>query len=190
MSPISFHSCSKIITKNLSLRFLEQDDARLIFELQNCKDNQKYLHRSGMKSLETAQTFIKELNTGISENKYLYWGICKKNSPEIVGTICVWSFSLSEDSAELGYELLPQHQGQGIMTEAMLAIISFSFKTLELKTLKAHTNRNNLASCRLLEKNNFRFIRLLEKIERSEQEQNDEIALYTLNSKNYYEKYS
>lgn len=43
--------------------------------------------------------------------------------------------------AEIGYELLPAHQGQGVMYEALQRVIAFGFNTLQLKQIKAEVNK-------------------------------------------------
>lgn len=182
MPNISYISLETIILKDILLRFLKSQDAPIILELQNDKINQQYLHRSGMLSLDEAYLFIKARNEGIAENKWLYWGICKKGSEDIVGTICLWSFSESKLKAEIGYELLPAFQGQGIMTKALKAVLKLGFSSLQLASIEACTNRNNLPSIRLLKKNNFSFVRQLDKKELSKKEQGDELFVYALHA--------
>jgi ribosomal-protein-alanine N-acetyltransferase len=57
--------------------------------------------------------------------------------------------------AEIGYELLPEFQGKGIMQEAVAKIIEFCFQALKLKSLEACADMNNRPSIKLLEKFNF-----------------------------------
>jgi len=58
-------------------------------------------------------------------------------------TICLWNFSSKKNVAELGYELDPALQGEGIMSEALKKIIEFGFQEIELKKIEAYTHKNN-----------------------------------------------
>jgi ribosomal-protein-alanine N-acetyltransferase len=67
----------------------------------------------------------------------------------------------------LGYWIGKPHTGQGFMTEALRAAVSFGFDTLHLHRLEAATMPSNIASIRVLEHNGFRregFARQLLKI--------------------------
>jgi len=67
----------------------------------------------------------------------------------------LWNFSEDRKTAEVGYELLPEFHHQGIMTEALKAVIDFSFKELQLTKIVAMTNKFNENSKGLLLKNDF-----------------------------------
>ena len=56
----------------------------------------------------------------------------------------------------MGYELLPEFQGKGMMSEAVNFVLKFGFKDLNLGRIEAFTNRNNFDSIKLLQ--NLKFI--------------------------------
>lgn len=58
-------------------------------------------------------------------------------------------------SASVGYWMGEQHAGRGYMTDAVRAVIGFSFDTLRLHRLEAACLPSNAASIRLLEKAGF-----------------------------------
>ena len=76
-------------------------------------------------------------------------------SDEIIGSIGLRNFDSEKDYAEIGYELDPVYQQRGFMSEAFQEVLSFGFKTLELKTVEAFTHQHNKASIILLEKQKF-----------------------------------
>jgi ribosomal-protein-alanine N-acetyltransferase len=55
----------------------------------------------------------------------------------------------------VGYELLPAFQHKGIMTEALEKVIAFGFDEMKLQRIEAWTTKENHASIKLLQKNNF-----------------------------------
>jgi ribosomal-protein-alanine N-acetyltransferase len=58
-------------------------------------------------------------------------------------------------TAEIGYSVLAEFQGQGLATEMVAGIIRWARRQPRLKQTEAETNIDNEASCRVLEKNGF-----------------------------------
>jgi ribosomal-protein-alanine N-acetyltransferase len=105
--------------------------------------------------LNDALKFIEDINVRINQGESIYWAISLRGKDELIGTICLWNFSADNRVSELGYEMNPLFQKQGLMTEAINCVIKYSFERLELKAMEAFTNKNNLRSIRLLKKNGF-----------------------------------
>jgi len=74
----------------------------------------------------------------------------------LIGTICLFGFSDENDKCEIGYELLTNFQGQGIMREALEKVIDYAFNTIKVKKIEAFFHRDNQRSIKLLEKLSFR----------------------------------
>jgi RimJ/RimL family protein N-acetyltransferase len=68
-----------------------------------------------------------------------------------------------EHCAELGYWLARPFWRQGIMTSAVRAVCSFAIERWELVRISAHVFDDNLASVRVLEKNQFQLEGVLRK---------------------------
>lgn len=77
------------------------------------------------------------------------------DTQQLVGTICLFDFSIENKSCEIGYELLTKFQGQGIMQEAAQTVIDFVFQSLKCKKILAYTHLENQQSTHLLLKLNF-----------------------------------
>jgi ribosomal-protein-alanine N-acetyltransferase len=107
------------------------------------------------KTYEEAQQFLHKLNDGISRNEWIIWGIALKENNKLVGSICLWNISEDQTTAEIGYELMYDWQGKGIMQEAISVVIHYGFHSMELQLIEALPNPNNLKSVRILEKNHF-----------------------------------
>jgi len=149
-----------LTTERLILRQPEITDDREIFLLRSDEQVNRYIDRPRAVTVADARQFIDKINAGIAQNDRLYWVICpadpKAGLPgRPIGTIGIWNFSPEMDIAEIGYELLPEFQGKGIMQEAVAKIIEFSFLTLKLKKLEACADVDNRPSIKLLEKFNF-----------------------------------
>ena len=74
----------------------------------------------------------------------------------MVGTICLFGFSDENDKCEIGYELLTNYQGQGIMKEAVEKVIDYAFNTIRVQKIEAFLHRDNQSSITLLKKLSFR----------------------------------
>ena len=145
-------------TERLTLRALNLEDTKAIFGLRANKEvNQYILQREPLKNLSEARAFIDEIANLIASNKGLFWVLESKNSNELLGTIGLRNFDVQENYAEIGYEIHPNYQERGYMTEALEEVLNFGFEKMYLKTVEAFTHKNNLASITLLHKLDFAF---------------------------------
>lgn len=142
-------------TDHLVLRILQREDAPELLALRSDDRVNEYIDRPPTTTLDEASSFITRILSGIKNNTCLYWVITRKDSDSLVGTIGLWNFLPEKSLAEVGYELLPQHQGKGLMQEALSAVIGYGFRELDLDVLIASTHRRNAPSLRLLQRNNF-----------------------------------
>jgi ribosomal-protein-alanine N-acetyltransferase len=173
----------------LSLRQLSLKDAEQIFVLRSDETVNKYLDRQKATSVEDAIAFINKINFAVDANQSIFWAICFKEEFELIGTICLWHFSEEENKAEIGYELLPEFHGRGIMQEAFLKIIEFGFQTLELDSIEAWTTIANNDSIKILERNHFKRDQDLEnKIDRTIE--GPEIIIYSQSKKIFKQQVS
>ena len=152
---INFKPFPHLITDRLSLRRITIEDANEIYFLRSDKHINKYLDRPKATSIEDANNFIKKKNYMIENNECIDWAISFKNNSRLIGSICLWNISKEENKAEVGYELLPDFQKQGIVQEALSEVINFGFDVMKLQTIEAYTHKENLQSTKLLEKFNF-----------------------------------
>lgn len=148
----------EIKTKRLILRKIEDLDADIILFLRSDESVTKYIERPEerkTKNMADASKFIKEINEAFEQYQSISWGISLINNPTIIGTICLWNFSENNKIAEVGYDLNPEFQGMGIMSEALPRVIDFGFKKLKLDRIEAFTHNENEDSKKLLVNNGF-----------------------------------
>ncbi len=82
-------------------------------------------------------------------------GITLKNNDHLIGIITLWNVQKENYRAEIGYILHPSFQGKGFMQEAMVAVLNYCFKIMNLHSVEANVSPNNTKSIKLLERNNF-----------------------------------
>ena len=141
-----------LTTERLTLRQLVINDEQEIFALRS----DKYLDRQISNTIDDARNFINKVNENINKSDSLYWAITLSDKNILVGTICLFGFSDDNYKCEIGYELLTNFQGQGIMKEAVEKIIDYAFNTKKKKKIEAFMHRDNQSSIKLLEKFSFR----------------------------------
>ena len=141
-----------LTTERLTLRQLVINDEQEIFTLRSDSEINKYLDRQISNTIDDARNFINK----ITKNNSLYWAITLSDKNILVGTICLFGFSDENYKCEIGYELLTNFQGQGIMKEAVEKVIDYAFNTIKVKKIEASLHRDNLSSIKLLEKFSFR----------------------------------
>ena len=144
-----------LTTERLTLRQLLINDEHEIFTLRSDSEINKYLDRQLSTTIDDARNFIIKVNENINKNVALYWAITFSDRNILVGTICLYGFSDENDNCEIGYELLTNFQGQGIMKEAVEKVIDYAFNTIKVKKIEAFFHRDNQSSINLLEKVSF-----------------------------------
>lgn len=145
----------EIHTQRLKLRMLKIKDAYPLSALRSNAQVNRFIARAQTTSMPEALAFIQKMNTAIQAGQSLYWAITQKEDDKLIGTLCLFNISETENSAEVGFELHPDFQQRGIVHEALSALIEFAFTDLKFTSLKAFTMQGNKASVALLKKNGF-----------------------------------
>jgi len=150
-----------IKTERLTLREIKESDSDVILYLRSDKSINKFINRPEnrrTKNISDAINHIKKLNAETKNNKSVSWGITINDNPKIIGTICLWNFSKDYKTAEVGYDLNPNFQKKGIMSESLKSVVNFGFIDLSVDKIEAFTHIQNENSKKLLVKNGFSII--------------------------------
>ncbi len=162
MLVFDFYPFPDFTTTRLNLRSFKKHDATSLFETRAFPENSRYLDRTPYQKIKEADDFIDKIMDGVKNNKWINWGITLKDNPKMVGSICLWNLNAENATGELGYEMHPDFQGKGIMTESIGKIIEYGFTTMQLQKIEAVPHQDNKASIRVLEKFNFKYVGNLE----------------------------
>lgn len=142
-------------TERLLLRAVEFGDCEAVFFLRSNEIVNQFIKRTKTENLEDALAFIEKIKERIANNLILYWAITLQDNATMIGSICLWKFSENGEEAEVGYDLHPDFQKKGIMSEALDCVVNFGFQQLKLIKIKAYTHCANEPSISLLIKNHF-----------------------------------
>jgi ribosomal-protein-alanine N-acetyltransferase len=107
------------------------------------------------KTNEEALEHIKILQDKVEKNEGINWAITLKGNPKLIGIIGHYRIRWEHFRSEIGYMLLPEYHGKGIITEAITLMIDYGFKQMKMHSLEGIIAPQNTASARVLEKNGF-----------------------------------
>ena len=155
MLAINFTPFPNLETKRLLLRRVDKNDVNEIFALRSNPETMKYVPRPLAKTTEEALEHIAIIDAKIDSNEGINWAITIKGNPKFIGIIGHYRIKPEHFRAEIGYMLLPEFHGQGIITEAIAKVVDYGFNTMQLHSIEAIIDPDNIASATVLEKNNF-----------------------------------
>jgi ribosomal-protein-alanine N-acetyltransferase len=84
------------------------------------------------------------------------WTVIDKDENRSVADVCFQGEPNDKGEIEIGYGTYEQFKGKGYMTEAVQGMINWAAKQAKVKAVIASTDKTNVASYTILEKNNFK----------------------------------
>jgi len=109
---------------------------------------------------DDVKQLIQDDITGMYEGNTLRFGMYLLNTSTLIG--CIGLYDIEEDTAWLGFELSPNHWGNGYMSEALAflltnikAVVKLLGNELNITNLKAKVAIENTQSQQLLRRFNF-----------------------------------
>jgi ribosomal-protein-alanine N-acetyltransferase len=155
MLEINFAPFPTLETERLQLRRLANDDVDEIFALRSDHEVMKYIPRPLAKTKEDALAHISMINEKIDSNEGINWAITFKDNPKLIGIIGHYRIKPEHYRSEIGYMLLPEYHGQGIISEAINEVVKYGFQEMKLHSIEAIIAPENTASEKVLQKNGF-----------------------------------
>ena len=155
MLTINFSPFPNLETERLFLRKVDSNDIKEIFALRSNPETMKYIPRPLVKTDEEALEHINMIDSKIDSNEGINWAITLKDNSKLIGVIGHYRIKPENYRAELGYMLLPEYHGKGIVSEAVKEAVKYGFQVMKLNSLEAIIDPENYASAKVLEKNGF-----------------------------------
>ena len=143
-----------IKTERLLLRQFADSDLENIFKGLSHPEVIRYYGVS-YPSLEAAKEQMKFFNDLERSEKGIWWAVCSLDNNTFYGAGGLNSLSKAHQKAEIGFWLLPEFWGQGIMREAMPLICNYGFKKLRLHRIEGFVETENQLCKRAMEKLDF-----------------------------------
>ena len=153
MIGIDFNGYMPVLeTERLRLRKLTMRDAEDIYSYGRDPLVAKHVLWEAYRSVGEARAYLRYMLRKYRMNEPASWGIELKSSGKIIGTIGYMWIQTDNAVAEVGYSLARAQWGQGIMTEALSAVIEYAFDSLHLNRVEAIHEPANPASGAVMRK--------------------------------------
>lgn len=165
-------------TERFFLKEISQEDKSYIFKgLSNPAVTEHYaVHFPTLEATEEQMDWYADLRkngTGI------WWGIWSKDTSNFVGAGGFNDLDKPNRKAEIGFWLLPEYWGRGIMKEVMPCLFEKGFKDLDLNRIEGYVDANNQKCRQALKKINFIYEGTMRQVEIKNGEFLD-VAIYSL----------
>jgi len=155
MLDFNFSPFPVVETERLILDEVNDGDVQEVFELRSNPETMKYIPRPLVKDHEDALEHIKMIKEKIENNTGINWAIRLKDNSKLLGIIGFYRLQPENYRAEIGYIILPEFQGKGLVPEAVTRLIKFGFEDLRLHSIEAVIDPENYASEKVLQKCGF-----------------------------------
>lgn len=144
-----------LTTNGLHLRQLQPTDAEALFAIKSDQKVTEFYGQEPHQSLADTQTLMQRIQTLYEQRKAIFWGLTLKGEDIVIGSCMFSQFDADYQCAETGYELHRAYWRQGIITEAMSALLAYGFTELGLHRIEANVDAGNMPSRNLLLKLGF-----------------------------------
>lgn len=144
-----------IKTKRLLLRQIVASDIDNIFKGLSHPDTIKYygVNFNTLDETETQMKFYADLE---KDETGIWFAVCSSDNKTFYGAGGLNSLTKVHRKAEVGFWLLPEFWGQGIMKEAMPLICDYGFEKLGLHRIEGFVESDNINCKNAMAKLDFR----------------------------------
>lgn len=146
-----------LTTNRLHLRQIQPTDAEALFAIRSNLEVMEFFGQEPQQSLDDAHTLIQRLQALYERRESIFWCITLKGEDTIIGSCTLFHFDPDFHHAEIGYDLHRAYWRQGIMSEALSAILTYGFTELGLHRIEANVDPLNTRSKALLLKLGFTY---------------------------------
>lgn len=151
-----FQKFPSLETERLFLRQLTMEDAQEIQLIRNDERVMKYMDSERHTNIEISNAFVAENMSMYAQKRGIFWALIETSSQQFIGDFSFWKIDSKNARVEIGYTLKPEFWGKGYMKEAMLAIFNFGFNQLNLHSIEANINPENINSRGILKSMGFK----------------------------------
>jgi [ribosomal protein S5]-alanine N-acetyltransferase len=137
------------------LKLYLQNDGSLEKEL-NIQWHPRHIHPELKEALQNT------LLPGMEDNRnfhfFTLWTMISKEHNCMIGDLCFKGEPCENGSVEIGYGIYPAYERKGYITEAVEVLCLWAMNQKYVRSVRAETLPDNIASQRVLQKNGFVFL--------------------------------
>ncbi|HLX91344.1 MAG TPA: GNAT family N-acetyltransferase [Puia sp.] len=141
-------------TQRLVVRQLTEGDAENFYILNSDPEVMRYI-RAPKTRIQATQFLLDNIDYYEDFPVFGRWALVEKANNQFIGSFMLRPSVLIENRTELGYAMFRHRWGQGFATESVKGGLEYAFGTLKLPSVIAITQKDNMASKKVLLKSGF-----------------------------------
>ncbi|WOD43536.1 GNAT family N-acetyltransferase [Hwangdonia lutea] len=148
----------KFETDRLILKPTTKLDSELIFRMMNAPKFKKYVGDRNIFSIKSAENYIEgKMTPQLEMLGYSNYTIILKQNDIKIGVCGLYNRG-GVDGVDIGFGILPSHEGLGYAFEAANRLKQVAFKNFNIQSIKAITSKENISSQKILNKLNMNLV--------------------------------
>jgi RimJ/RimL family protein N-acetyltransferase len=151
-----------IETERLFIKPLTHDQLLKYIKLDNSLESELNLFQSPRTISHELQEALEQTilpNVADPDKNYLFstlWTLISKEENKMIGDLCFVGEPDENGQIEIGYGIYKEFRKKGFMSEAMGGMIKWAENQQNIRSIVADTEKSNIDSYSILEKNNFK----------------------------------
>ncbi|KAN0033109.1 hypothetical protein ACTA71_011317 [Dictyostelium dimigraforme] len=155
----------KLETQRLIFRELESNDDENLFELLDSDPDVHKFLEIAVVNIDQCRDAIKSIRNQYKMNGTGRMAVLIKETKEFIGWAGLkleHNVNGHEQYYDIGYRFIKRYWGNGYATEATQFFINYGFNVLKIDKICAFTDKDNIASRKVLEKSGLKFIEMFD----------------------------
>lgn len=151
-----FGEATVLTTARLTLRQVTETDGQALFDIFSDDHVTEHYAWDTFTSLAQGDELAARTAGQFRQREALRWGLLLNGTDRIIGTCGYTRWNQENRFAVIGYDLARAYWRQGLMSEAVGAVLRFGFHHMALNRVEATVMTGNTASAALLRRMGFR----------------------------------
>lgn len=141
-----------LTTERLNIRPFAMADAKALHAFWADPDVRRYLWDGKVLSMATVRDIIRQSIDDFAREGYGFFSLDLKETAPVAVGFCGFRRFEDGEQIELLYGILPEHWGEGFVTEAATAVLRHGFETAGIDRIVAATDTPNQRSVKVLQR--------------------------------------
>lgn len=147
-----FGNLPVLSTERLNLRPMTLGDAADMFAYASDPAVTRHTSWPAHAGIDESRAQLARVVARYEHGEVAGWGVEHLADGRFIGTAGYLRWDVEDRCAEVGYAMSRAYWGQGLMTEALRAILAFGFEHMQLNRIEARCDAENIGSYRVMEK--------------------------------------
>ena len=141
---------TRIVSPRLTLRPVATSDIADLLEVNGDPEATRFLPYPTWQSAQDGAAWLSRMEALASSGTGQQLVLVRNGDSKVIGGLLVFRYEEASGRLEIGYVLGRNHWGQGLMREAIAAMCSHAFTSMNVRRIEAEVDPANIASNRLL----------------------------------------